>query len=316
MHAAVLARAQNLVEVGDRHQRRPAERRPRRVGEVGVEPEQPEVAGVGQPDVVVRRAGRRRRAAVEIGGQEARHRRRLLEADRAGRRAGRHRGAVERAGLRARELVAGKDIDRVVVSVRPDPEFRIVREVGAVVELVAVVRAGRVRAGRHRDALRGVGERLVELELADQPAVGEVVVQHHRIAAVLELRGGAAVLAQAAEPLPQRVDRRRAQLQRAVALAVHRDRDVHHLDELRRADRAVGVRRDEREPEDAPVVGRALALEHDRLGHALQRPGEHGRHRVGAPGAERRPGRVRLDPLGVRPAGRGAAGGHQLAERQ
>ena len=69
-------------------------------------------------------------------------------------------------------------------------------------EAVAVVAAGRIAGGRDRDALVGRDARAGEL--ADDPAVGDLVIEHHRVA-------GAAVLADAAKAAPQRADARRAQ---------------------------------------------------------------------------------------------------------
>src|SRR5205085_3390193 len=106
-------------------------------------------------------------------------------------------------------------------------------EVRAVIELVAVVAAGRVGRSGDGDALRGLGERLVILQLAHQPAVGDVVVEYDRVAAIRVGSGGATVLAQPAEAGPDGVDGRGAELQRAILLAVHRDGDVHHLHVLR-----------------------------------------------------------------------------------
>src|SRR5207245_3248763 len=68
-------------------------------------------------------------------------------------------------------------VGRIVVSVRPDSELGIVRQRAVEVELVAVVAAGGIRAGRDGDALLVAGEAAVELQLADQPASRQLVVQ-------------------------------------------------------------------------------------------------------------------------------------------
>ena len=86
------------------------------------------------------------------------------------------------------------------VRVRPDAVLRIIREVVAAVhvllcdERVAVVRAHRVAARRDRDAVVEGGRRRRGVEpagreLAQQPAVGRLVVEHDRVA-----RGIGAVL--------------------------------------------------------------------------------------------------------------------------
>ena len=126
-----------------------------------------------------------------------------------------------------------EDVVAHVVRVGPDPEVWVVVEVGSEGVSVAVVGAGRVTGLRDRDALvsRNGGSR----ELADQPAVGELVVEDDRIAVAVEL-------AVAAEARPERGDVRRA-VERRTALAEDLEPLVHHLDVLRRPDLAVGVRR-------------------------------------------------------------------------
>src|SRR4051812_3940495 len=59
------------------------------------------------------------------------------------------------------------------------------------------------------------------------------------------------------------MDRCGSELQSAVALAVHGDRHVDHLNVLRRTDGAIGVWRYERKPEHPAVVGSRLAVEPD-----------------------------------------------------
>src|SRR5258708_1024181 len=83
-------------------------------------------------------------------------------------------GAARGAGERGRERV-----ERDVVRVGAHPELGVVGEVG-VLERVAGVAAGRVRAGRHRDALQE--RRRADRELGEDPAPGGLVVLHDWIA--------------------------------------------------------------------------------------------------------------------------------------
>src|SRR5206468_1603002 len=96
--------------------------------------------------------------------------------------------------LGAVEGIAGEDVVAHEVGGRPDTELRIVREVrgGRAVAAdlvgVAIPGPGRVAGGRDSDTLevrRGEGG-----ELADQPAVGELVVEHHRVAPVFRFADG------------------------------------------------------------------------------------------------------------------------------
>src|SRR3954463_12718975 len=184
-----------------------------------MEAEQVQVCRVGEPHEVIRRAGRGQDRSVQVCRKEARYRWWLLKADGIRRRAGQHRGTIEGAGLRSGKALPGEDIDGVVVGVGPDAELRIVGEVRAEIELVAVIRARRVRGSRDRDALCGLGESLVELQLTDHPAVGKVIVEKNRIATI-EIRGcPPAVLAESTETTPERMDRCGSELQHAVALA-------------------------------------------------------------------------------------------------
>src|SRR5581483_1917824 len=99
-------------------------------------------------------------------------------------------------GLRAGRA---EDVRREVVAVGPDAQLRVVEEVRAQVEAVAVPRARRVARLRDGDALVRRDVVPVDGELAHEPAVGELVVEHDGVA-------GAAALAEAAETAPERAD--------------------------------------------------------------------------------------------------------------
>jgi len=85
-------------------------------------------------------------------------------------------------------------------------------------------------------ALRVLREGTVELQLAEQPASGKMIVQHHRIAAI------ALELARSAEASPDGMDQCWSQQQGCGAFVIDRDGNVDHLHELRRAHRPVGIR--------------------------------------------------------------------------
>jgi hypothetical protein len=190
-------------------------------------------------DERVRSAGRRRRRAVEVGRQvgvlqlAARDPRR----DEARRGAGQHRRPVERERLRA-QVALSLSVEHVgahVVRVRPHPELRVVDEVLSEVEPVAVVGAARVAGTRDGDALVGDDARgVVAGELRDDPAVGQLVVEHYRVAVPVEL-------AQAAEPAPQRPDVDRPEDGCAGRLVEDLEALVDDLDVLRQPNLAVRV---------------------------------------------------------------------------
>src|SRR5712691_698978 len=127
----------------------------------------------------------RRRRAVQVGGQIG-----VLGgsagdagADEGGRVAGQHRRAVEGEWLRAEEGRARR-VEYVrahVVSVGPDGEVRIVEEVVTHVKTIAVIGAAGIARGRDGDALVRHSYAVVR-ELADDPAVGELVIEHDGIA--------------------------------------------------------------------------------------------------------------------------------------
>src|SRR5437762_1352387 len=75
--------------------------------------------------------------------------------------------------------------------------MRIIEKVGAEVKTIAIVRAGGIRGSRDGDAL--ISRDRHPGELADEPAVGKMVVEHDRIATAI-------ALADAAEAGPDRAD--------------------------------------------------------------------------------------------------------------
>src|SRR5260370_9303217 len=187
------------------------------------------MGGVSKGTEVIRRAHGRKGAAVEVSWQEAGNRGRLLEADRTGRRSGKHGIAVKGTCLRTGKALAGENVDGVVVRVGPHAEFWIVREVRAEVILVAVVGTRSVGTGGDSDALRCLGEGGVVLQLSYKPPPGQVIVEHDRIAAIAKGRRPSTKLAETAETDQQRLYRYRAKLQRSSRFFVHREGFVHHL---------------------------------------------------------------------------------------
>ena len=198
--------------------------------------------GTGVLQDVLRRIGRRRREAVEIGRQRAPVNQHATWSARAEsvklercRHSGQHALAIEDVEalfLDARpELVRGD-----VVAVRPDAHVRIVDKerrigVGRSAEVVKIVRAERVAGHRDRDALvrcRAVGGE--DGELREDPAIGEDVVLHQRVTVIV--RG-----ARSAEALEKRVAFDRP-VQQLAALVVDGDLRVHPLNEVILADAA------------------------------------------------------------------------------
>src|SRR5258706_12891930 len=232
------------------------------------------MSGVSKAHQVIRRAHGRKGAAVEVSWQEAGNRGRLLEADRTGRRSGKHGIAVKGTCLRTGKALAGENVDGVVVRVGPHAEFWIVREVRAEVILVAVVGTGSVGTGGDGDALRCLGEGGVVLQLRYEPPPGQMVIEDHRIAAIRKRGRASAEFAETAEAGPERVDRNRTELQRSSRFVVDGDGYVHHLHELLRADSAIGVRGQKPEAEQFAIVLRALPAEVAEEGDAGKRASE------------------------------------------
>ena len=65
--------------------------------------------------------------------------------------------------------------------------MRIIEKVGAEVKGIAIVSAGGIGGSRDSDALVG---RWTSGELADEPAVGDMVVEYDRVAMAIALRRG------------------------------------------------------------------------------------------------------------------------------
>ena len=150
--------------------------------------------------------------------------------------------ALEREDADAGPTVTGLaelvDRDHVRMLRRPDAELRIVVQVRLVRDvLVRAPRAGRVAGLRDRDALveRPVRKRGVR-QLARQPAVGELVVEHDRVSAIA---GRHAAVGLAREHLVAGDDPRR----RGSVLVEDPEREVHPLHVVVGPDVALGVRR-------------------------------------------------------------------------
>ena len=204
--------------------------------EIGVEfPERQGRARRAECDQWIGRARGRQRAAIEIPGQQTAEGAGGIEAELRRRRARQHLRAIEGAGLGVEERGAGivEDVVGRVIRVGPHADLRIVREAVGVTERVAVIAAGRIARRRDGDAL--LKRRGGDLELRNDPAVGNPVVGDDRIAVVLDL-------AAAAESTPQRVEGDRS-VQRRAGLGEHGEVGVDGFDDVVRADGAVGVRR-------------------------------------------------------------------------
>src|SRR5207253_9253207 len=114
---------------------------------------------------------------------------------------------IKGEGLRAKVGRASgvKHVHTHVITVRPDTQVRIVKEVRAKVKAIASIGAGGVRRRGNGDAF--VGDRSAPCgagKLRDQPAVRDVIIEHDWIA-------GAAGLACAAESVPNRRNAMRSQ---------------------------------------------------------------------------------------------------------
>src|SRR5260370_15650708 len=282
------------------------------ITEVHVETEEVQVSGLRKAHQVIRRAQGRKGAAVEVSWQEAGNRGRLLEADRTGRRSGKHGIAVKGTCLRTGKALAGENVDGVVVRVGPHAEFWIVREGRAEVILVAGVGARSVRTGGDSDALRCLGEGGVVLQLSYKPPRCQVIVEHDRIAASGKGRRASTKLAETAETGPERVDGGRAKLQRSSRFVVHREGYVHHLYELLRADSAIGVRRYESETEQVAIVLRALTIEVAEEGDVGKRASERRGHWVRVRVSDHRTRRTCRGTLAVAPSAVGGCADSHL----
>src|SRR5262249_23620274 len=142
-----------------------------------------------------------------------------------------HPAAIEDADRRR-----GDGIQAEVVTVRPYAELRIIRKGGGPAECVTGPRTGRIRSLRYGDADEGT-----QRELTDDPAVGDLIVEHRPIAEI-------ARLTRAAEAAPERVRRDGAEPDVPRRPAEDDDQRVDHLDVVAGPDVPVRVRR--------PAVGR------------------------------------------------------------
>src|SRR5207248_4430879 len=130
-----------------------------------------------------RRTRRREGWTIEVGGQE-----RVngaaewsARADKCRRQVGEHLGTIKRKSLRAEVERAGgvKHVHTHVITVGPDTQLRIVKEVRAKMKAIACISAGGVCRGRNGDAF--VGDRSAAGgagKLSYHPAVCEVIIEH------------------------------------------------------------------------------------------------------------------------------------------
>ena len=208
----------------------------------------------------------RRPRTVEVAGNEAEFTGADVETDQRRRLAGIHGRLVHDAKVGAPEGEAraalaeqvGNHRDRVV----DDAVLRVVVEADVIErEFVAIVAGGRIAALRNRNALRERVQAVRKRELAHEPAIGGLVIQHDRVALVV----GLAVTADAA---PDRVARE-GPLKDVSLFVVHGRQQVDHLHEVIRANLTVRVRRCNQESEHAAVV-------------IIRRAGETGSYRRGS----------------------------------
>src|ERR1700691_6416522 len=138
--------------------------------------------GVSQLVEMVGSAARRQSAAVDVRRQESLVRVIGVKADHGCALAGKHRGAVESAGFGAGEVFSvGEKVERQVIGVRPDAQFGVVGQAAGKSIGVEVIGAGGVVGlGDGNADLVGRGV----FQLLQQPAVGNLVVEHDGIAAV------------------------------------------------------------------------------------------------------------------------------------
>src|ERR1700687_4312974 len=165
--------------------------------------------------------------------------------------------------------MAGEDVDRVVIGVWPNSVFWIVGKIRAEIELIAMVAPRCIRTGGDRHALLALGEGAVVLQLADQPAAGEVIVEHDRISAV-----GRFELAGAAKARPKRVYGGGSHHSRPRSFVINRDRNVYHLHKLLAAGCSICIRGNKGETKYVTGILRALPFEVQSGCHTLQRSAE------------------------------------------
>jgi hypothetical protein len=195
--------------------------------EIGVEKSDLVDTAARKGDERIGGADRRSHRTVEVAGQEGRLRPSSRDSwsDKSGGQAGEHSRAVKGEGLWPEKDGASR-VEHVhghVVAVGPDAEMRIIKKVGAEVKGIAIVSAGGIRGGGDGDALVGWGPRTGEL--ADKPAVGDMVVEHDGVAIAISL-------ADTAEAGPDRGDGSRPKDRRTGCLVKDLIAFVHNLNVL------------------------------------------------------------------------------------
>ena len=151
-------------------------------------------ATLGKRDEVVWIADRWRINAINIGWQEslftgaANNPPRLRCGSRI---AYQHLDPIKHKRLRPEEGCASgiKNVRGHVIAVRPDAQLRIIEKIGSEIKAIAVPGSSRVPGLRHGDALRHWNANTGEL--ADDPAVSQLIIDHYRIAAAAEFADAA-----------------------------------------------------------------------------------------------------------------------------
>src|SRR5204863_1237767 len=158
-------------------------------------------------------------------------------ADKCRRQVGEHLGTIKRKSLRAEVERAGgvKHVHTHVITVGPDTQLRIVKEVQAKVKAIASIGAGGVCRRGNGDAF--VGDRSGACEagkLRDQPAVRDVIVEHDWVAGATELAGPA-------ETAPNRRNAVRSQKRTAGGFVKNLKALVHYLNVLGLANGSIRI---------------------------------------------------------------------------
>src|SRR5260370_19356934 len=167
---------------------------------------------------------------MEVGGQERVNGAAEWSgrADKRRRQVGEHVGTIKRESGRAEVGRAGgvNHVHTHVITVGPDTQLRIVKEVRAEVKAIASIGAGGVCRRGNGDAF--VGDRSAACgagKLRHQPAVRDVIIEQDWIA-------GAAVLACAAKSVPNRRNAIRSQKRTAGGFVKNLKTLVHYLNVL------------------------------------------------------------------------------------
>src|SRR6266568_7203531 len=185
-----------------------------------------------------RRACRRQTRAVEVGRQVDFFSWSAGDpgGDERGRLAGEHLGAVECVWLRTQEGCAGRVeyVHAHVIGIGPDTQVWVVEKVGPKVKGVAVPTAGGIAGRGDCDAFvsgdAGAGE------LADEPAIGKLVVERYWVA----IAGG---FARTTKATPNCSNTDRTQHRGAGRLVKDLEAFVDYLHVLRRPHLAIGIGR-------------------------------------------------------------------------